>query len=156
MEADKAYMAMALREAEMAAEIGETPVGAVVVCEGAVVARAGNRRETYNDPIAHAEIRALRDASAKLGRWRLSDCAMYVTLEPCAMCAGALVNARIGRLVYGADDPKAGYVGSLYDLSCDARLNHRFEVDKGVLAEESSQLLKDFFEQLRSENRAAQ
>lgn len=150
MEAHKAFMAMALQEAEAAAQIGETPVGAVVVCEGAVVARAGNRRESYHDPTAHAEILAMREAAKKLGRWRLTDCTVYVTLEPCAMCAGALVSARVGRLVYGASDPKAGYVGSLGDLSNDERLNHRYEVISGVLADESSSLLKAFFEGLRN------
>ncbi|GAB4279071.1 MAG: tRNA adenosine(34) deaminase TadA [Coriobacteriia bacterium] len=149
MEAHRAFMAMALEEAKKAAEVGETPVGAVVVCEGAVVARAGNRRELDNDPTAHAEILAIREAATKLRRWRLTDCTVYVTLEPCAMCAGALVNARVGQLVYGASDPKAGYVGSLYDLSSDERLNHRFDVVSGVMAEESARLLKEFFETLR-------
>lgn len=149
MEAHRAFMAMALEEAKKAAEVGETPVGAVVVCEGAVVARAGNRRELDNDPTAHAEILAIREAATKLRRWRLTDCTVYVTLEPCAMCAGALVNARVGQLVYGASDPKAGYVGSLYDLSSDERLNHRFDVVSGVMAEESALLLKEFFETLR-------
>ena len=152
MEAHRAYMGMALQEAEAAAEMGETPIGAVVVCEGAVVSRAGNRREAYNDPTAHAELLALREASKKLGRWRLPDCTVYVTLEPCAMCAGAMVNARIGSLVYGAPDPKAGYVGSLHDLANDERLNHRFEVISGVFADESSRLLKGFFERLRMED----
>lgn len=149
MEAHRAFMAMALEEAKKAAEAGETPIGAVVVCEGAVVARAGNRRELDNDPTAHAEILAIREAATKLRRWRLTDCTVYVTLEPCAMCAGALVNARVGQLVYGASDPKAGYVGSLYDLSSDERLNHRFDVVSGVMAEESALLLKEFFETLR-------
>jgi tRNA(adenine34) deaminase len=150
MEAHRAYMAMALQEAEAAAQIGETPVGAVVVCEGAVVARAGNRRETMNDPTAHAELLAIQEAAKKLGRWRLSDCTLYVTLEPCPMCAGVLVNARIERLVYGAS---AGYVGSLHDTSCDEHLNHEFEVVPGVLADESSRMLKDFFEELRDNER---
>jgi tRNA(adenine34) deaminase len=150
MEAHRAFMGMALKEAEAAADIGETPVGAVVVCEGAVVARAGNRRESYHDPTAHAELLAIREAAKKLNRWRLSDCTVYVTLEPCAMCAGALLNARVARLVYGATDPKAGFVGSLGDLSCDERLNHEFEVISGVLEEESARLLKDFFAELRN------
>jgi tRNA(adenine34) deaminase len=153
MEAHRAYMAMALQEAESAAEMGETPVGAVVVCEGAVVARAGNRRETFNDPTAHAEILAIREAAKKLGRWRLSDCTLYVTLEPCPMCAGLLVNARIERLVYAASDPKAGYVGTLHDVSADSGLNHSFDVIPGVLADESSKVLKDFFAGLRERDR---
>ena len=153
MEAHRAFMAMALQEARAAADIGETPVGAVIVCEGAVVARAGNRREARVDPTAHAEMIVLREAAERLGRWRLSDCTVYVTLEPCAMCAGAMVNARISTLVYGASDPKAGYAGSLYDLSSDERLNHRFEVLSGVMAQECSDLLKGFFEELRAKRK---
>jgi tRNA(adenine34) deaminase len=142
-------MALALAEAREAAAIGEVPIGAVVVCEGAVVARAGNRREIDRDPLAHAELLAIGAASRALDRWRLSDCTVYVTLEPCPMCAGAMHASRIGRLVYGADDPKAGAVGTLFDLSNDDRLNHRFEVTRGVLADESSALLKSFFRELR-------
>ncbi len=155
MEAHEAFMGMALQEAEAAALEGETPVGAVVVCEGAVVARAHNLRETADDPTAHAELIAVREAAHRLGRWRLTDCTVYVTLEPCPMCAGALVNARIGELVYGAPDPKAGAVGTLYDLASDERLNHRFDVIPGVRAEESSKLLKDFFAELRVNAEAA-
>lgn len=150
MEAHRAFMGMALEEAEKAAAEGETPVGAVVVCEGAVVARAHNHREAEHDPTAHAELLAIREAAERLGRWRLSDCTVYVTLEPCAMCAGALINARIERLVFGAFDPKAGMVGSLEDLSSDERLNHRFDVIPGVLGDEASQLLQDFFQGLRA------
>jgi tRNA(adenine34) deaminase len=146
---DRTYMAMALQQAEAAAEMGEVPIGAVVVCEGAVVSHAHNRREMDRDPTAHAELLAVREAAERLERWRLSDCTVYVTLEPCPMCAGALISARIGRLVYGAPDPKAGAVGTLYDLADDDRLNHSFEVTSGVLAEESSRLLKDFFGELR-------
>lgn len=142
-------MAMALEEAAAAATIGEVPIGAVVVCDGAVVARAHNHREIDRDPTAHAEMLAIREASSKLGRWRLSDCTVYVTLEPCPMCAGAMHAARIGRLVYGAPDPKAGAVGTLYDLSSDERLNHRFEYTPGVLAAESAALLRSFFATLR-------
>ena len=142
-------MAMALDEARAAAEIGEVPIGAVVVCDGAVVARAHNRREVDHDPTAHAEMLAIREASSKLGRWRLSDCTVYATLEPCPMCAGARHAARIGRLVYGAADPKAGAVGTLYDLSSDERLNHRFEYTPGVLADESGAMLRSFFAGLR-------
>ncbi|MDZ4654800.1 MAG: tRNA adenosine(34) deaminase TadA [Coriobacteriia bacterium] len=150
MESDTTYMAMALDEARAAAEIGEVPIGAVVVCDGAVVSRAHNRREIDNDPTAHAELLAIREASQRLGRWRLSDCTVYVTLEPCPMCAGVMHQARIARLVYGATDPKAGAVGTLYDLSNDERLNHRFEVTVGVLAEESTRMLQEFFGNLRA------
>jgi len=151
MEADAAYMALALEEARAAAAEGEVPIGAVVVCEGAVVARAHNRRENDKDPTAHAELIAIREAARRLGRWRLSDCTVYVTLEPCPMCAGAMHQARIERLVYGAADPKAGAVGTLYDLSNDERLNHRFEVTSGVLAGESAALLRGFFGRLRQD-----
>ncbi len=150
MDADETYMAMALDEARKAAQLGEVPIGALVVADGAVVARAHNLRETDHDPTAHAELLAIRDAARSLGRWRLSDCTVYVTVEPCPMCAGAMHQARIGRLVYGAADPKAGAVGTLYDLSDDERLNHRFEVTSGVLAEESAQLLQEFFSALRT------
>jgi tRNA(adenine34) deaminase len=150
---DVTYMALALEDARAAAAMGEVPIGAVVVCDGAVVSRGHNRRETDADPTAHAEMIAIREAAAKLGRWRLSECTVYVTLEPCPMCAGAMHAARIERLVYGAADPKAGAVGSLYDLSCDERLNHRFEVERGVLEAESAALLRDFFARLRSRDR---
>jgi tRNA(Arg) A34 adenosine deaminase TadA len=152
MHADETYMAMALEEAELAASLGEVPIGAVVVCEGAVVSRAHNRRELDADPTAHAEMLAIRDAAQRLGRWRLSDCTVYVTLEPCPMCAGAMHQARIERLVYGATDPKAGAVGTLYDLSSDSRLNHRYEVRAGVAAKQSSALLKGFFAGLRGQD----
>ncbi|MGV8083836.1 MAG: tRNA adenosine(34) deaminase TadA [Coriobacteriia bacterium] len=151
MHDDEVFMAMALDEARRAAEIGEVPIGAVVVCDGAVVASAGNRRETDFDPTAHAEMSAIREAAQRLERWRLSDCTVYVTLEPCPMCAGAMHQARIERCVYGATDPKAGALGTLYDLSNDERLNHRFEVTPGVLAEESAALLQDFFRGLRKD-----
>lgn len=151
MEADAAYMALALEEARAATAEGEVPIGAVVVCDGAVIARAHNRREMDADPTAHAEMIAIREAARRLGRWRLSDCTVYVTLEPCPMCAGAMHQARITRLVFGAFDPKAGAVGTLYDLSNDVRLNHRFSVTSGVLAEESAALLRGFFERLRKE-----
>lgn len=142
-------MTLALDEARAAAAEGEVPIGAVVVCDGAVIARAGNARESLADPTAHAELIAVRQAAERLGRWRLSDCTLYVTLEPCPMCAGALVNARIGRLVYGAPDPKAGAVGTLYDLSSDERLNHRFEVRAGVCEAECAAVLQEFFAKLR-------
>lgn len=148
---DETYMRVALDEAGVAAGEGEVPIGAVVVCDGAVVARAHNRRENDRDPTAHAELLAIRAAAATLERWRLSECTVYVTLEPCPMCAGAMHQARIARLVYGAPDPKAGAVGTLYDLSDDERLNHRFDVTRGVLAEESGALLREFFGRLREE-----
>jgi tRNA(adenine34) deaminase len=144
-------MRMALDEAMAAGDAGEVPIGAVVVCDSAVIARAHNQRENDRDPTAHAELLAIRAAAGALGRWRLSDCTVYVTLEPCPMCAGAMQQARIARLVYGAPDPKAGAVGTLYDLSDDERLNHRFDVSSGILAEESAALLKAFFGRLRRE-----
>jgi len=149
MQADYDFMGLALEEARAAAAEGEAPIGAIGVCDGAVVSRARNRRACDADPTAHAELMAVREAARRLGRWRLSDCTVYVTLEPCPMCAGALVNARIGRLVYGAADPKAGAVGSLLDLSADARLNHRYPVTWGVRAEECGSLLKEFFRGIR-------
>lgn len=142
-------MSFALEEARLAAEEGEVPIGAVLVCDGAIVGRGRNARETQADPTAHAEMIAVRQAAERLGRWRLSGCTLYVTLEPCPMCAGALVNARIDRLVYGAADPKAGAVGTLFDLSSDARLNHRFDVTAGVLGEQCGQMLREFFQGLR-------
>jgi tRNA(adenine34) deaminase len=144
-------MRMALDEAMAAGDAVEVPIGAVVVCDSAVIARAHNQRENDRDPTAHAELLAIRAAAGALGRWRLSDCTVYVTLEPCPMCAGAMHQARIARLVYGAPDPKAGAVGTLYDLSDDERLNHRFDVSSGILAEESAALLKAFFGRLRRE-----
>jgi tRNA(adenine34) deaminase len=129
------------------------PIGAVVVSGGAVVASGSNRRETDADPTAHAEMVAVREAARVLGRWRLSGCTVYVTLEPCPMCAGALHSARVDRCVFGATDPKAGAVGTLYDIASDERLNHRYEVTGGVLAEESSALLKAFFASLRAKGR---
>lgn len=138
-------MDIALEEAALAAEAGEVPVGACVVVDGRIVARTHNLRETACDPAAHAEFLAIERAARELGRWRLSDACVYVTLEPCAMCAGLMVNARVGRCVFGASDPKAGALGTLYDLSADARLNHRFEVVRGVRSQESAALLKEFF-----------
>ena len=142
---DAQYMSMALREAERALEEDEVPVGAVVVHGGRVIGKAHNQRETLRDPTAHAEILALTQAAAALDTWRLDGATMYVTLEPCPMCAGALVNARIGRLCFGARDPKAGAVGSLYDIPRDARLNHRISVTEGVRAEECGAILREFF-----------
>lgn len=142
---DERYMTLALDEAAAAAEAGEVPVGAVVVADGRVVARAGNRREAESDPTAHAELLALRAAAQALGSWHLERATLYVTLEPCFMCAGALVNARLGALVFGAADPKAGAVGSLANVPSDARLNHRLPVRSGVLAGPGGDLLKAFF-----------
>jgi len=146
---DEALMALALELAREAAALDEVPVGAVVSLDGKVLARAHNRRELDEDPTAHAEILAIREAARVLGSWRLEGCAIHVTLEPCFMCAGALVNARVSRLVYGATDPKAGAVGSLADVVRDPRLNHRMEVRTGVLAESCGRLLKDFFARKR-------
>ncbi len=142
-------MRRALEIAGEAALRGEVPVGALVVVRGEVVAVAHNERETLNDPTAHAEIVALRRAAAALGSWRLVDAELFVTMEPCPMCAGALVNARLRRVVYGCDDPKAGAVRTLYRLLDDPRLNHRVEVVPGVLAAESAALLRSFFSRLR-------
>jgi tRNA(adenine34) deaminase len=142
-------MQEALAEARAAGALGEVPIGAVVVCGGELVGRGHNRREADRDPLAHAELLAIRQAAARVGGWRLVGCTLYVTLEPCAMCAGALVNARIERLVYGAADPKAGFCGTLGNLVQDPRLNHRMEVTAGVLVEECAALLRGFFSQLR-------
>ncbi len=148
-EIDEKFMREALAEARAAAEVGEVPIGAVVVRAGEIVARAHNRRELDQDPSAHAEFTALCAAARSLGRWRLSDCTVYVTLEPCCMCAGLMVNARVGRCVYGASDAKAGALGSLYDLNADSRLNHRFNVHAGVLADECRDVLSGYFSGLR-------
>ena len=139
------YMAEALELAAAAAQMGEVPVGAVVVCEGTIVAGAHNLRESTRDPLAHAEILAIRAAATALGRWRLFDCTLVVTLEPCPMCAGAIVNARLDRLVFGACDPRAGAAGSVMDIVRDPRLNHRADVVSGVRAAQSAELLRDFF-----------
>ncbi len=148
-EIDEKFMREALAEARAAAAVGEVPIGAVVVRDGEIVARAHNRRELDQDPSAHAEFAALCAAAQALGRWRLSDCTVYVTLEPCCMCAGLMVNARVGRCVYGASDAKAGALGSLYDLNADSRLNHRFHVTAGVLADECRAVLSNYFAGLR-------
>jgi tRNA(adenine34) deaminase len=142
-------MRIALEEARVAGTSGDVPVGAVVVHNGEVIARRHNEREASNDPTAHAEVLALRDASEALGRWRLDDCTLVVTLEPCIMCAGALVNARIGKLVYGAADLKGGATASLYNVMSDPRVNHNPPVEHGVLAAECGAMLQDFFSRLR-------
>jgi tRNA(adenine34) deaminase len=146
---EEQFMELALRQAEAAAAIGETPVGAVIVCGGEVVAAAHNRREIDRDPAAHAELLAIREAARRLDRWRLTGCTLYVTLEPCLMCSGAIVLARLDRVVYGATDAKAGAVASLYQTLADERLNHRPEVIGGVLAERCGALLSAFFRNRR-------
>jgi tRNA(adenine34) deaminase len=146
---DNEAMQLALEEARRAEAHGDVPVGAVVVRDGKVIGSACNERELRDDPTAHAEVLAVRAAAEKLGRWRLDDCTLYVTLEPCAMCAGAVVNARIGTVVFAAADLKAGAMGSLYNLAADPRLNHEPVVRHGVLAQESAQMLQAFFSQRR-------
>jgi len=143
-------MAEALALARAAGQEGEVPVGAVALLDGRIVGRGANRREGALDPTAHAELLAIQDAARALGRWRLTGVTLVATLEPCAMCAGAMVLARIDRLVYGASDPKAGAAGSLMDLTADPRLNHRFPVERGVLAEEAGELLRAFFRARRA------
>jgi tRNA(adenine34) deaminase len=150
---DVAFMRLAIEQARAAAAMGEVPIGAVVVCEGAIIAAGYNRRETDADPSAHAEFTALREASQKLGRWRLTGCVVYVTLEPCLMCAGLMQLSRVDRCVFGARDPKGGALGSLYEIHRDERLNHRFEVTAGVCERECSALLSDFFCGLRAQRR---
>ena len=142
---DELFMLEALRDAQRALEMGEVPVGAVVVCDGNILAHGWNRNLTGNDPTAHAEIVALREAGAIVGNHRLGDCELFATIEPCAMCAGALVHARIKRLVYGADDPKAGAVHSVMQVLNHPQLNHRTEVKAGVLAGRCAELLQSFF-----------
>jgi tRNA(adenine34) deaminase len=142
---DVEWMTRALMLAEMAASVGEVPVGAVLTKDHEIVAEGHNLTVTSNDPTAHAELVVIREAAQKLGGWRLTDCTLYVTLEPCAMCAGALVLSRVSRLVFGASDPKAGMVGSLDNLAQDERLNHWVEVTGGMLADAAGDLLRDFF-----------
>jgi len=149
---ERFYMELALEEAAIAAEQGEIPVGAVVVRQGAVIARAHNRREELQSPTAHAEMLALEDCSVALGSWRLLECALYVTLEPCIMCVGAILQARISRLVFGCADPKGGAVESLYRLCEDPRLNHHPAVTRGVLEGECGRILSEFFAHLREKD----
>jgi tRNA(Arg) A34 adenosine deaminase TadA len=148
-------MREALLEAEAAEREGEVPVGCVIVREGKVIARGHNLREQSQDPTTHAELLAIRDAARALGSWRLSGCEVYVTLEPCPMCAGALVNARVDRVVFATDDPKAGATVTLYGIGSDARLNHRFAQTIGVLREEGAGILKRFFGRIRAAQKAA-
>ena len=149
---DEACMRAALQEALAAYEKGEVPVGAVVVRDGKIIGRGHNLRETLNDPTAHAEMLAMTSASESKDSWRLEDCTLYVTLEPCPMCAGALVLGRLDRLVYGTPDPKTGAVESLYNIVQDERLNHRLEVTGGVLQADCQKQLQDFFKRRREEN----
>jgi len=149
---DERYMRMALDAAAVAEENGDVPIGAVIVYQNQVIGRAYNQREQLKDPTAHAEIIALTQAASFIGSWRLHGCTIYVTLEPCPMCAGALVLGRLDRLVYGCADPKTGACGSLYDIVRDERLNHRLEVTSGVLADDCARLLQEFFQQRRPNN----
>jgi tRNA(adenine34) deaminase len=142
---DEYFMRLALREAERSVEHDDVPVGCVIAHEGEVIAAAPNERELRGDPTAHCEVLALREAARRLGSWRLSGTVLYVTLEPCAMCAGAIVLARVPRVVFGADDPKAGAAGSVLDVLGEPRLNHRPDVAAGLLADESASLLREFF-----------
>jgi len=150
---DQLYMKMAIEQAQIAEENGDVPIGAIIVYENQIIGKAYNQREQLRDPTAHAEIIALTQAAAFIESWRLHGCTMYVTLEPCPMCAGALVLARINRLVYGCDDPKTGAVKSLYNIVTDERLNHIINVTSGVLAEECSSLLQQFFAKRRIQNK---
>jgi tRNA(adenine34) deaminase len=142
---DEYFMRLALREAARALDHDDVPIGAVVVREGEVIGSGHNEREIRSDPTAHAEMIALREAARTLGSWRVLDAVMYVTLEPCAMCAGAIVLARVPRVVFGASDPKAGAAGSVFDVLAEPRLNHRPQVEPGLLAEESAEMLRAFF-----------
>lgn len=152
LEQDERWMREAIAEAQRAEERGEVPVGAVIVHEGAIVGRGHNERESSQDPTTHAEMTAIRDAARELGSWRLIDTTLYVTLEPCPMCAGALVNARVPRVVWGCSDPKAGATETLYTIGNDSRLNHRFEGIGGVLGDECAALLTRFFAAIRAKN----
>ena len=147
---DIAFMRLCIEQARLAEAAGEVPIGACVVHGGQVIATGYNRRELDQDPSAHAEFIAMRQAARELGHWRLEGCTVYVTLEPCIMCAGLMHQARVARCVYGAPDPKAGALGTLYAINADERLNHRFEVEPGVLQEECAQLLRGFFAGLRT------
>lgn len=150
---DSAWMGLALEQAQHAYDRGEVPVGAIIVCDGAVIGAGYNRREELQSPLAHAEIAAIEQAAERRRSWRLPDCDLYVTLEPCIMCVGALLQARMRRLIFGCLDAKAGAVESLYKLCDDPRLNHRLPVRAGVLAQESSDLLSQFFAELRNKKK---
>ncbi len=150
---DERFMRMAIDQAMIAEENGDVPIGCVIVFDGKVIAKGYNQREQLNDPTAHAEMIALTAASDFMGNWRLGGCTMYVTLEPCTMCAGALVLARMDRCVYGCDDPKTGAVKSLYNIVADERLNHNVEVSSEVLKDDCSSLMSEFFARRRAENK---
>ena len=150
-EEDLVFMRIALEQAAQSAAIGEVPIGAVLVHQGTIVAQSHNHRETWQDPTAHAEMIAIRESAKMLGRWRLIDTTLFVTLEPCAMCLGAIILARIPRLVFGATDPKAGACGSVLDFASNPRLNHRVEVVGGILAEDSQRMLTQFFKEIRTQ-----
>ncbi|MFC1677705.1 tRNA adenosine(34) deaminase TadA [Planctomycetota bacterium] len=152
LEQDERFMRLAMDAATIANENGDVPVGAVIVHQGQIIAKAYNQREQLQDPTAHAEIIALTQAAAALSNWHLDDCTIYVTLEPCPMCAGALVLARLDRLVYGCDDPKTGAVKSLYNIVQDERLNHRLEVTAGILEDDCKRQLQSFFQSRRTKN----
>ena len=149
---DRQFMKLAIEQAKVAEENDDVPIGAVIVHNSKIIGKAYNQREQLQDPTAHAEIIALTQAAAAIGSWRLEGCRMYVTLEPCPMCAGALVLSRMDRLIFGCNDSKAGACRSLYNIVQDERLNHRLEVTSGVLREECSRLLQDFFQKRRTEN----
>jgi tRNA(adenine34) deaminase len=153
-EQDRGFMQEALVEATVAARLGEVPIGAVVVREGKIIGSGYNLRESSNDPTTHAEMIAIRQAAATLDSWRLLDSTIYVTLEPCVMCMGAIILARIPRLVYACRDPRAGAAGSIYDFSRDERFNHRVEVAEGVLGDECSEMLSGFFRELRAKKKS--
>ena len=149
MDKNKAFMAEALKEAALAAEMGEVPIGAIIVRGDEIIAAAHNLVETSKDPTAHAEMLAIRQAEARLGGWRLTGCHMYVTVEPCSMCAGAIVWARIEKLFIGTDDPKGGACGSIFNIPQEKKLNHYTEIETGLLREECSEIMKTFFKKLR-------
>ena len=151
---DERYMGVAIESAKIAEDNGDVPSGAVIVREGRIIAKAYNQREQLQDPTAHAEIIALTQAASAVENWHLEGCTIYVTLEPCCMCAGALVLSRMDRLVFGCSDPKAGACGSLYNIVTDERLNHRVEVTSGVLADQCSKQLQNFFQKKRRQNKA--
>ncbi len=153
LEEDERWMQVALQEAEAAAQKGEVPVGAVVVHNGQLIAKSHNLRELNKDPLAHAELLAIAEAAEHLDRWRLIDCTLYVTLEPCPMCAGAIVNSRLDRIVFGASDPRAGSCGSILNIVEDERLNHRPEVTRGILQPQCSEILSNFFRALRAKRK---
>ena len=154
MQTHEAYMQLALAEARQAAALGEIPIGAVLVHAGEVIARAHNMRETWQDGTAHAEIIVIQEACKRLGRWRLSGCSLYVTVEPCPMCSGAIVNSRIDKVVYGCPDVKAGGAESIFNIIPNPNLNHTATVISGICEEECAQVMKDFFQRRRAENKA--